>query len=276
MKARRVAWFVALLALLGGIAAQGARLLTDPALKIQLIHAAFPNAIVNALPPSTSWDPIRWRNEKTVTDALAGEPEYELIQVPNDANGFFPLSRLRFRAFELDSASGHRRFAALAHQHILPSPRTDIAPAICCEWTAQLFLLVDERGTWRVTQTKDSLIYRGNTIRRFEVADIDGDGFEEAIVEAERSSGAGADGVGSWFEMYVIALTGPEPKALLDLPVLGMANSKIKFTAELDRDETRKYRGAKYCFNATVFEDPRPRKMSACFDRATRVKPPWW
>jgi hypothetical protein len=249
----------------------GAELIADQSLKLELVRIAFASGQVRPLQgPGLDWSPELSKIHGLGPDALAGEPEFEMVNDAERPDGIW--HRVRFQAYELKAREGTRRFVALAHGHV----ERDRAGFYgrCCEWSANLFLIWRDKLGWHAHTSDAQLIYRGNTIRRFEVTDIDGDGFEEAIVEAEQSGAPSDDGIGYWFEMYIFALRDSMPQTLLDIPVLGIDYPEIRFEAKLDRPATRSFGGSKYCFSATVFADVR-REQSACVERGFRGRPPW-
>ena len=145
--------------------------------------------------------------------------------------------------------------------------------SICCQWSARLFIITGKDGTWQEGHTENSLIYRGNSIRRFDVEDIDGDGFEEALVEGEFSGAPASDSaVSNWFDLYVFSLREQKPQLIVQVAVLGMLAPTLQFERSLDRGLTKQSHGMKYCFTKKTFAEraralPKPRITKECFDR---------
>lgn len=250
----------------------GADLVTDPALRLELVRAAYPKSQVE---PERSkpldWRSSRWAGSKSAPDALAGEPEFKVVDREELRNGYW--RRVRFRAYELKPVDGKRRFVALAHGHI----DGDATPlgSICCEWFSTLFLISGNGRRWE-SQGADAGVYRGNGVRRFEVADIDGDGSEEAIVESEQSGAAGEEGISNWFMMLIFGLDGSAPGPITMAATSARGFTGVGFDVGLDVAATRRYRGTKYCFAGLGYRETHEQHVAACVDRGFQALPPWW
>ena len=234
--------------------------------------------------PSTrtplSRQPIRWAGQN-IQDALQGEPEFEVMGRPDAREESFLAiedpqyaRRVRRRSFEITATPGSHRFAVLAQYRFEGRNH-----AICWEWFSRLFLVDQIGGAWREGDSDESLTYRGKTVRRFAVADVDGDGFEEAIVEGEFSGAPGNPS--NWFTLFIFDLRARRPKTLLEIPVLGMLWSHIRFERKFDKAATREAHGLKYCFTTSSYgneveEWTQPKIKRQCFDRGFTGDPPWY
>jgi hypothetical protein len=203
---------VALVSLLFVSSSLGGQLVTEEAIRVQVLNRLFPQARVSVSHGKPlDWRPNSWPGHE-LTDALAGESEYEVVSAPDafeeswatdDASDDLDTERghdrrVRFRVYEVtgnDPAS--KQYVALAHYQFVGIQ----AHPFSCEWFARLFVLSHRGEEWTVHETDHSLIYRAKTIRSFRLVDL-GDGREKVLVEAENT----ATGYRRWITMSVFGI----------------------------------------------------------------------
>jgi hypothetical protein len=235
--------------------ASGAELVTDESTQLEILKAAFPQAkVVQSEQETLDWTPFPWP-DNNLTDALAGEKEYEAVGSPDKfeqgwttdmgdiSDAKHETRRVRIRAYRL---SGTQEYVALAHYQF-----TGIQTHVpCCEWFARLFVLSRKGGAWTVHHTDASLIYRAKTIRSFRLLDLYGDGHDEAVVEAEKSEGT----YKSRITMSIFKIAGGQPVKIAGVDTLTTNNAvHTQFSRELDLEKTRHIAGHAFYFKTIVF-----------------------
>jgi hypothetical protein len=233
----------------------GAQLVTDESLKIEILRAAFPQAkVVESQQEPLDWTPFPWP-DNDLTDALAGEKEYEASGPPDKfeqgwttdmgdiSDAKHEMRRVRLRAYRL---SGTQDYVALAHYQF-----TGIQTHVpCCEWFARLFVLSRKGGGWTVHHTDASLIYRAKTIRSFRLLDLYGDGQDEVVVEAEKSEGT----YKSRITMSIFRIANGQPVKIAGVDTLTTNNAvHTQFSRELDLEKTRHIAGRALYFKTIVY-----------------------
>ena len=114
-----------------------------------------------------------------------------------DMNNTHETRRLRVRVYEMSNERS-TIYVALA-QYTFVGIQDH---SFCCEWFARLFVVSRQGTGWNVQHTNDSLVNRAKTIRSFQLIDLDGDGREEVLVEAENT----ATGYRRWITMNIFGI----------------------------------------------------------------------
>ena len=259
--------FAVFLILSRGSAAFGARPVTDQTTKVEILKAAFPQAKVSLSGQKPlDWTPYPWP-DNALTDALAGEEEYEVVALADKFEQAWTTEmsdvpdlehrerRVRIRVYKLRSEP--LQYVALAHYQFVGIQ----THALCCQWFARLFILTRKSGAWTVHHTDASLLYQAKTVRSFRLVDLDGDGREEILVEAEKSEAT----FRSTVSMSIFRTTRDQLLKLATVDTLATNNAvHIQYSRELDVKKTRQAAGKAFYFRTIVYgtEDdqfPRPR-----------------
>lgn len=236
----------------------GAQLVTNEATRIDILRAVFPGTQISA----SRQNPLDWRASPwpghELIDALAGEKEYEVVGNVDKseeawANGVLVQDlesaphenrRLRFRVYEVSNGA-LKTYVALAHYTF-----TGIQfHPFCCEWFARLFFVSREGALWKVQYTHSSLLYRAKTIRSFRLIDLDGDGREEILVEAENTATA----YRRWIAMNIFGIVDGALKILAEADTLSTNGEVTQYSRELDVARTRTAAGKSILFKTIVY-----------------------
>lgn len=237
--------------------AAAATLVADEALKIEILKAAFPESTISAPhQPILDWSPTPWPGF-TLTDALRGEKEYEVVGTPDENERTWaspvviedrvshPTRTLRIRAYQLAQAATPAIFVAVTHYAF-----TDIhSHPFCCEWFARVFLMAHEGAGWKVNHSDESLIYRAKTVRSFQLTDVDGDGRDEVLVEAENT----AAGYRRWITMSVFRISRGILERIATVDTLSSNGYGTQFKRDLEVERSRLMKGKGICFKTTEY-----------------------
>ena len=94
-----------------------------------------------------------------------------------------------------------------------------------------------EGGGWNVQRSDASLIHRAKTIRSFRLVDIDNDGLDEVLVEAENT----AAGYRRWITMTMFSIKGGRLVNLAEIDTLSTNDANhTQYSLEFDSAKTRK------------------------------------
>jgi hypothetical protein len=191
-----------------------------------------------------------------LTDALAGESEYEVTGPPDkfeeaSADVFLAgapskTRRVRFRAYEIETeSSGFPTYVALAHYTF---PGNEL-PSICCEWFTRLFVLSRQPTRWTADHTDWSLTERAKAVTSFRLVDLDGDGREDVVVEAEQTAASHRG-----LSMTIFGVAGSRLTKLAEVETRSSNDwSHVQFSRELDLVKTRAAAGKTIFFRSAVY-----------------------
>jgi len=250
---------VATCLILSGVpAASCAELVTNEVVRIEVLRTAFPqtNISVSQKKP-LDWKASPWPGHD-LTDALSGEKEYD--EVGNldkseetwatgvsepDMNDTHETRRLRVRVYEMSNGRS-TTYVALANYTFVGIQDH----SFCCEWFARLFVVSRQGTGWNVQRTNDSLVNRAKTIRSFQLIDLDGDGREEVLVEAENT----ATGYRRWITMNIFGIDSGTLIKLAEVDTLSTNDAiHTQYSRELDAARTRGAAGKSIFFRSTVY-----------------------
>lgn len=255
----RIAARVSVLTALVSVAVLGraANLVTDESTRIEVLKAAFPDAKVS--PPKNKpldWRPLPWPKHE-LTDALRGEEEYTVVGTMDRfeqswanicaEHGPNPVRRLRMRVY--DVRWGQRKtYVALAQYVVFPEDSVARSRLLCA--FARLFVLTRQVDEWRVDHTGDSLLWWGQAIPSFRLLDINGDGQEEVVVEAE-----GTTAHRRWITMTMFAVSDGRLHGIAEVETLSNIPDTfhVQYTLVLNVAKSRNAKGMAYYFTKTVY-----------------------
>jgi hypothetical protein len=237
----------------------GFEVVTDETTRREALKAAFPGTTVRlSHEPLLDWKPRPWPGH-TLTDALRGENEYEVIGPALDEQGWPGrkhkrvgiVRRLRMQVLRLNDPALPSTLALIAHYKF-----TDLEdPQEGREWTARLFVMTWRGDRWDVQYTEQSLIGGGKTIRSIRAVDLDGDGQAETLVEAE-----GMYDGRRWITLKGFGVSGRQLLQLVDAETLSAdVGLDLEYSRELNLRKTTQARGKTFYFRTTRYRSENER-----------------
>jgi hypothetical protein len=232
---------------------------TDETTRLEALKAAFPGTNVRlSVERALDWKPRPWPGH-TLTDALRGESEYEVIGPALDEQGWIGrkhkrvgvVRRLRMQVLRLTDPPHPSVHALIAHYKF-----TDLEdPQEWREWTARLFVLTWRGDRWDVQYAEQSLIGGGKTIRSIRAVDLDGDGQAEILIEAE-----GMYDGRRWITLKGFGVSGRQLLELVDAETLSSdVGLDLEYSRELNLKKTAQALGKIFYFRTTRYRSENER-----------------
>lgn len=259
------------------LVARGAQPVKDETKRISVLSAIFPGMQIT---PGDPYPQSKPRSGELIVfpDALAGQRVYRVVGTPsgeaeNCASEDVATSKrsdvreLRFLMYPWPGGTG--LLAVVQYDFKF----NEGGPAGSCWSVGRILHLTGRDNSWQITSSVEISAQHHAGLQRIELADFDGDGSDELLVE---SDWGGAGTVGSSFQVF--SLRGGHFERWLGITSKQESGMDGSFTQVLDLKRTRAAKGMQFCFTRTdlgaegeLFRHPRVSKP--CYPRGTIAEP---